>query len=200
MKRFSALGALVLLLLVAAVAYAQEQQRLGNILITRAFQLGAGVPFVMEGTTNDAFEFRMFIDPTEDIMWQLPTAAGAAGTQLQTNGVVGGEVLTWASAGSSMQFKTLDGMLDPQEALATVMKTPIHRFHYNQKAPKGVNTGDFITQYAGPLAEEAPWAMHHEGKILNPVNTIGYPIAAIQAQQAEIDALKAEIAALKAGR
>lgn len=198
MTRTRIIGALVVFLAVAAVVFAQEQQRLANVLITNAFELGAGVPFSMEGTTNNAFEFKIRIDPTEDITWYLPASAGSAGTQLQTNGVANGEVLTWASAGSSVAFKNLDGILDPQEALATILKTPIHRFKYNKDAPHAVTTGDYETEYAGPLAEEAPWAMHQQGKILNPVNTIGYPIAAIQAQQAQIDALKAEIAALKA--
>ena len=154
MIRKHGLVAAVLLLMGAAAVFAQEQRRLENILITKYFELGAGVEFVMEGTTADAFEFRMFIEPTEDIMWQLPTAAGTAGTQLQTNGIVGGEVLTWASAGSSAEFKTLDGMLDPQVALRTIMETPIHRFHYNPTAPNAVTTGDYETEYAGPLAEE----------------------------------------------
>ena len=78
------------------------------------------------------------------------------------------------------------------------MGTPIHMFHYKANSPSAVTTGDFTTQYAGPIAEEAPWAMHHNGTILNPVNTVGYTMAAIQAQQAQIEALKAEIAALKA--
>ena len=198
MTRFRATGALVLLAMGATVLYAQEQQRLANILITDVLILGASVPFQMEGTTADAFEFTIRVDPTADTEWVLPATNGAAGTQLQTDGIAGASNLSWASAGSKTAYKTLDGRLDPNEALATVLKTPIHRYHYNADAPKGVNTGDFVTQYAGPLAEEAPWAMHHNGAILNPVNTIGYPIAAIQAQQAQIDALKAEIAALKA--
>ena len=197
MTRSRAFGAFIVLLLGVAVLYAQEQQQLQNIIITDRFVLGAAVQLEMEGTTADAFEFQLFIDPTEDIMWQLPTAAGAAGTQLQTNGTVNGEVLTWASAGSSKAFKTLDGFLDPSEALRAVVDAPIHKFHYDQSAPKAVTTGDYETQYAGPLAEETPWAMHHKGKILNEVNTAGYTIAAIQAQQAQIEALKAELAALR---
>ena len=198
MTRSRATGALVLLLLGAAVVFAQEQRRLENILITDRFELGTAVPFRMEGTTADAFEFEIRIDPTIDILWQLPTADGAAGEQLQTDGAPSGETLTWASAGSSRVNKNIDGRIDPAEALRTVLGTPIYRFHYKPGAEQ--STKDYATGYVGPMAEESPWAMHHDGKILNPITTVGVPIAAIQAQQAQIDVLKAEIAALKAAR
>ena len=195
MTRFRATSALVLLLLGASVVYAQEQQRLANILITRVFELGAGVPFRMEGTTANAFEFEIRVDTTEDVLWVLPTAGGAAGTQLQTGGGATA-TLSWASAASTREAKDLDGYLNPQEALRALLASPIHQFHYKP----GKGTLDSDTQYAGILADEAPWAMHFGGTILNPVNTAGYTIAAIQAQQAQIELLKAEIAALKAAR
>ena len=196
MIRKHALGAMVLLLVGAAVVFAQEQQRLGNILITRSFTLGAGVPFRMEGTTADAFEFTIWVDPTADTDWVLPATNGAAGTQLQTDGIAGTSNLSWASAGSSRDIKDLNGFLDPQDALKAVLSAPVHTFHYKPH----MGTLDSQTQYAGIIADEAPWAMHFNGTILNPVNGLGYTTAAIQAQQAQIDALKAEIAALKAGR
>lgn len=195
MTHFRVLSAVLLGLLgIADVGYAQEQQRLGNILVTDVFELGAGVVFTMEGTTANAFEFRMRIDPTADVNWTLPASAGAAGTQLQTSGIAGEEILSWASAGSTRDIKILAGLLAPPDALAAILATPIHRFHYKS----GVGTQDAATEYAGPVADEAPWAMHHNGTILNPINTVGYTVAAIQAQQAQIEAQRAQIEALTA--
>ena len=191
MKRF-VLTALLLMVCVGLLS-AQEQQRLGNVLITDVFTLGASVPLTMEGTTADGFEFRWFVDPTSDVYWQGPNANGAAGEQLQTNGVPG--VLSWASAASGRENKILEGKFDPAEALKLVMNTPVYGFHYKPDAAR--STKDFTTQYVGPVADEAPWAMHHDGTILNPINALGIPLAAMQAQQAQIEALKAEIEALK---
>lgn len=186
-----------LILLVAAwPAQAQETfvtQRPYDV--NRGFlRLGAGVVFEMEGTTNDAFEFRMRGDPTEDVTWILPAAAGTAGQQLQTGGGPGAETLSWAAAGSTRDLKLLEGFLAPQDALRAVLSAPIHRFHYKP----GAGTLDRGTQYAGIVADEAPWAMHFNGTILNPVNTAGYSFAAIQALEAQITALEALVKALAA--
>src|SRR3990167_384136 len=107
MTRVRVLSAALLLLVGSAVLYAQELRTLENILVLDRFQLGAGVALEMEGTTNDAFEFVIRTDPTEDVGWLLPTAKGSAGTQLQTNGITP-EVLSWASAGSLAAYKTLE--------------------------------------------------------------------------------------------
>lgn len=190
MTRFRALSALILWLAVPTAGYAQEQQRVANVLVLNALELGAGVAFVMEGTTADGFEFRMRVDPTADVNWTLPASAGSAGTQLQTSGVAGEEILSWASAGSTREQKLIAGLLDPSEALQAILDAPVHRFKYKP----GAGTQDSTTEYAGILADEAPWAMHHNGTILNPVNTAGYTFGAIQALQAEIAALKLRLA------
>ena len=195
MTRFRSTGALILLLIGAAVVYAQEQQRLANILIMNRLELAASVPYVMEGTTADGFEFTILIDPTEDVTWILPAAAGSSGQQLQTDGKAMIQTLSWASAASSKENKILEGRITPREALNLVLQTPVYRFHYKPGAKQ--STQDFDTQYIGPIAEEAPWAMHQQGQILNPINALGVPMAAIQAQQAQIAALTAELAALK---
>ena len=181
--------ALILLLVCATGASAQERQIIdrGVVVNRDILRLGAGVAFEMEGTTNNAFEFQMRVDPTSDVLWTLPAAYGSAGQQLQTTA---DGVLSWASASSTRDMKVLAGLLTPQEALQAVLAAPIHRFRYKA----GVGTQDSATEYAGIIADEAPWAMHFGGTILNPVNTAGYAFASIQALQAEIDALKAQIA------
>lgn len=189
--------ALILLVAVASTVSAQERQIIDRGLVVNRdiLHLGAGVDLEMEGTTNDAFEFRIIIDPTADVVWQLPAAGGTPGQQLQTSGG-NASTLSWASAGSTRDMKVLAGLLDPQDALAAVLAAPIHRFTYKP----GQGTQDTTTEYAGILADEAPWAMHFNGTILNPVNTAGYAFASIQALEAEIAALKAQLATLETRR
>ena len=182
-----------LLGLVAPVA-AQEPERLGGrpLQVEGYVYLGAGAYFQMEGTTANGFELTIRADPTEDTNYIFPATMGSAGQQFQTDG--GGQ-LSWASAASGRDNKVLEGLIAPDEALRTLLGTPIYRFHYRPDA--AMSTQDFSTLYVGPVAEEAQWAMHHQGRILNEINTAGYAIASIQAQQAQIEALKAEIAALR---
>lgn len=185
------LGALILLLVSTTGVFAQEAEHFNGrpIAVDRGFaRLGAGVYLEMEGTTNDAFEFQIRIDPTADVNWALPATQGSAGTQLQNNGDGG---LSWGSAASTRDVKLLTGLLAPADALQAILSAPIHRFTYKP----GAGTQDSTTEYAGIIADEAPWAMHFNGTVLNPVNTSGYAFAAIQAMQAEIDTLKAELAA-----
>lgn len=186
---------LLLLLLGSVVLYAQEQQRLANVLILDRLEVGASVPFVMEGTTADGFEMTWLVDPSEDMTMIWPAAKGSSGQQLTTDGVAGVQVLSWASAASSRENKNIDGRMSPDEALRQVLQTPIYKFHYKRDAK--MSTQDFDTQYVGPMAEEAGWAMHYNRTTVNPVNTLGYTTLSIQAQQAQIDALKADLVALK---
>lgn len=191
------LGVLVLL---AAIVYAQEPERFNNRpveVVNDRIYLGTSVEFQMEGTTGDAFEMKFVVDPTEDIIYEWP-AANATTTGQQLAATTGG-TLSWAAAGSLEAYKHIEGRLDPTAALAAIRRVPVYRFHYLDDK-QAVTTGDTKTEYAGVLANDAPWAMHHDGKILNPVNTFGYAAAAIQAQQAQIEALQAEIARLKRGQ
>lgn len=146
--------------------------------------VSAGIVF--EGATADANEATVtFVDPAADGTLTFTLAGQVAGEQLQTNG---SGVLTWEAAGSSREMKDLLGRLTPAEGLAALLSTPVYRFHYKRDAQ--VTTGDFLTEYVGVLADEAPWAMHHHGKILNPVNTFGYTVLAIQALEARIAELE----------
>lgn len=199
MRRLRALIGATVLLAIGAVVYAQGEATrfdFGYIVLRGLAQLGTGVSLVMEGTANNDNEITITApDPDADWTFTLPVDDGAAGEQLQTDG---SGVTSWEAAGSLRDFKTLEGAVAPQEALDAVLHAPIYRFHYKRDA--AITTGDFETQYVGIVADEAPWAMHHGGKILNPVNALGYTVGAIQAQQAAIDALKAELAALKGAR
>ena len=102
---------------------------------------------------------------------------------MQTNG---SGALTWEAAGSLREFKDLDGYLNSEDALSTILDTPIHKFNYKEDAR--TSTGDYSTDYFGVMADEAPWAMHHNGRIFNPINTFGYTVGAIQELSKRLDA------------
>ena len=59
-----------------------------------------------------------------------------------------------------------------------------------------MGTGDFDTQYVGVMADEASWAMHYNGNVVNPVNTLGYMVLGIQATNKRIDDLLMGITSL----
>lgn len=192
-KRTYGLGALAIVVCVASIAYAQEPQRFRQpveILISRLF-LATNVTMQMEGTTNDALEVTLRA-PNPDASWTLtlPVTAGSNGQQLTTNG---SGVTSWAAASSTRETKDIAGRMRPEDALDAVLRAPLYRFHYKA----GAGTGDTKTEYVGIMADESPYFMHYDGKILNPVNGLGYTVGAIQAMQAQIDALKAELAARK---
>src|SRR3989304_3774354 len=64
-------------------------------------------------------------------------------------------------------------------------------FPYPYKPKMG--TGDSATMYVGVMADEAPWAMHYGGNIINPVNTLGYMVLGLQATNKKIDELDLKI-------
>jgi hypothetical protein len=79
-----------------------------------------------------------------------------------------------------------------------IANTPVYDFQYKSKAESDeriTSTGDTKTVYTGIVADEAPWAMHHNGRILNPINTFGYTVLAIKGLLARIDNLEAQLAA-----
>lgn len=142
---------------------------------------------VFEGATANANETTINVtDPAADGTLNFTYAGQAAGEQLQTDGA---GVLTWEAAASVKASKHLEGLLSPREGLEALLDVPVYRFHY-KRDPGLTTTGDYDTQYVGLLAEDAPWAMHHRGRILNPVNTFGYTVLAIQALEARITELE----------
>lgn len=77
MTRLRAIGALILLTVGAALLYAQEQQRLQNIIVLARLELGAAVTAIFEGATNDAFETTLTVtDPTADRTLTIPDTTG----------------------------------------------------------------------------------------------------------------------------
>ena len=125
---------------------------------------------------------------------KLPTAVGTAGFQLTD--AAGDGVTSWAGAASRREWKDiLREWTNPQDALTTILATRVYDFRYRQDSP---NTGDLETVYTGVMADEAPWAMHYHGNVVNPVNSLGFSILAIQALQAQITTQGHEIMMLKA--
>ncbi|HEV7702239.1 MAG TPA: hypothetical protein VGO63_02235, partial [Candidatus Paceibacterota bacterium] len=111
-----------------------------------------------------------------DITYTLPTAVATSGFQLTD--VAGNGTLSWQSQSSTRNTKNIDSVItNPDDYLNKVLDVPIYNFHYKT----GMGTGDSDTQYVGIVADEAPWAMHYNGQILNPVNTFGYSVLSIQA-------------------
>ena len=146
---------------------------------------------VWEGATADGFETTFTVaDPGADATLTFTAAGQSAGEQLQTDG---SGILTWEAAASSRAVKHLHGLMTPADGLAAMLAAPVYRFQYKQ-GQEYTTTGDYQTEYVGILAEDAPWAMHHHGKILNPVNTFGYSVLAIQALEARLRVLEARLA------
>ena len=123
----------------------------------------------------------------------LPSAANTnAGYQLTCAGA--DSITSWAAAASLREYKDIAGLHSPQDALDRMLGTRVYDFRYKP----GMGTQDRETQYVGVVADEAPWAMHYAGGVVNPINALGYTVLAFQAMQAEIDGLKAELVALRA--
>lgn len=128
---------------------------------------------------------------------------GSDGEQLTSGGAAA--ECDWAAASSLRQMKNILGIRnDDDEALETLAKTPVYDFKYRDKseAKEGeriVNTGDVETVYRGIMADEAPWAMHFGGRILNPVSTFGITVQAVRALLKRNNELEARIASLEGG-
>ena len=121
----------------------------------------------------------------------LPAAVGTAGFQLTDSNGAG--LCTWTAAASLRELKNINGVLNPQDALSKILAVPVSRFHFKE----GMGTGDTDTEYVGVMADEAPWAMHYGGGVLNPINAFGYTVGAIQALYEEVVGLRTELEALK---
>lgn len=123
---------------------------------------------------------------------------GAAAEQLTSGG--GAAQCTWAAAGSLKQFKNILNLrTDAQEALQRILSTPVYDFRYKSQRESSehiTSTGDVDTIYTGLMSDEAPWAMHHNGRILNPINALGYTVLGFQAMAERISHLESKLAAL----
>ena len=98
----------------------------------------------------------------------------------------------WEAASSRREDKDIIGLASPDEALQAILNSKAYNFRYKDK--KG--TGDTSTNYVGLMADEAPWAMHYNGTIVNPVNTLGYTVLAFQEMERQVEDLKERLAAI----
>ena len=136
-----------------------------------------------------------------------PDGMGSDGEQLTSGG--DNTAMDWAAAGSLLKFKDIHEPLNPSNALDAILLTTPMYFHYQRESDDGgrtISTHDFETEYAGLIAEEAPWAMHHNGTIFNPVSAFGYTVGALQALnekietvEEKIERLESELAELRGG-
>ena len=120
----------------------------------------------------------------------LGTDHGDDGQQLTSGG--DDAACDWTAASSIREDKDIIGLADPDEALQAILSSKAYNFHYKKKR----GTGDTLTNYVGIMADEAPWAMHYKGKIVNPVNTLGYTVLAFQAMERQVEELQTRLAAI----
>jgi hypothetical protein len=139
-----------------------------------------------QGVNNYAFWVDAGSVRLDGSLWVEGTPTeGTSGEQLTSGGA--GTVMAWTAASSIRCHKDIiDRELQPRDALERMLDTKVYPFRYKE----GFGTGDTETEYWGIMADEAPWAMHYDGGIVNPVNTLGHTVLAIQALQQEIDELR----------
>lgn len=135
-------------------------------------------------------------DFAADVKFNLTITAGADGVgsdgEQLTSGGAAAEC-DWAAAASLTKFKNLLGLrTDADKVLEQIVSTPVYDFRYKRSNGKEhvMSTGDHDTVYTGVVSEDAPWAMHFKGTILNPINTFGYTVLALKALCARVEALE----------
>ena len=151
-----------------------DNSNAGMLILGGGARADGSYGYSLAGTTSGIVTVRCAASAGNWTM-TLPTGVGAAGQQLTD--AAGDGVCSWAAASSLRAHKTLLGHLLPVDALNAIRAAPIHLFRYKE----GMGTQDDETVYAGPVADETPWAMHYRGSIFNPVSAFGYTAAAIQA-------------------
>ena len=156
---------------------------LGNNAVRTGLAGTATGSFVMSGLTSGVVTVTVGAVAGTWTM-QLPAAVGVAGEQLTDAG--GNGITSWAAAGSLREYKNILGVASPQDALDQILHTQAYRFHYKE----GFGTRDYKTEYVGIMADEAPWAMHYGGSIVNPVNTLGYMVLGFQAVDKRLSLLE----------
>ena len=114
---------------------------------------------------------------------------GANGEQLTSGGA--GTETSWTAAACLREVKNIGAeRTDAEDVLAQMVSTPVYDFTYKEKV---ISTGDTKTQYTGIMAEDAPWATHYNGRILNPINTFGYTVLAMKALMHRIEELEKQL-------
>jgi len=132
-----------------------------------------------------------------DVKFELTITAGADGVGADGEQLTSGGAAAecdWAAAACLREYKNVQGeRTDAQEVLSQIIATPVYDFQYKSKAESDehvISTGDLTTTYTGIMADEAPWATHYKGRILNPINTFGYTVLAIKALNEKIAKLE----------
>ena len=154
----------------------------GDTVTNAATLLIVGAP--TEGT-ND---YALFVDSGAsrfDGAISLGTDHGDDGQQLTSGG--DDAACDWTAASSLREHKDIGREADSGQALQAMLDSKAYHFRYKEK--KG--TGDSRTEYVGLMADDAPWAMHYGNTIVNPVNTLGYTVLAVQALHDKITRLEA---------
>jgi hypothetical protein len=112
---------------------------------------------------------------------------GGTGNRWQYIAAVNGGINTCRA-----EEKDIVGLIDPQDALDAVLKTPIHKFHPRDSEGKANKTLTF----AGQVDSDCdPRMQIGEGSWTSPNHQAGMAFAAIQALAAEVAELKAQLAA-----
>ena len=154
----------------------------GNDTVTNAASVYiAGAP--SEATNN----YSLFVDAGAsrfDGAISLGTDHGDDGQQLTSGG--DDAACDWTAASSLREHKHIGKEADPNSALQAMLDSKAYHFKYKEK----MGTGDSNTEYIGVMADDAPWAMHYKGKIVNPVNSLGYTVLSIQALHDRIEQLE----------
>ena len=143
-----------------------------------------------EATNNYAF----FVDSGAirlDGAISLGTDHGSDGEQLTSGG--DDAACDWTAASSLREHKHIGKKANPDDALKAMLDSKAYHFHYKDR----LGTGDSDTEYVGVMADDAPWAMHYKGKIVNPVNSLGYTVLSIQALHDKITKLETAIVTMR---
>jgi len=150
--------------------------------------------YIQGQATEATLDYSLWVDEgvvRMDGAVSLGTDHGSDGEQLTSGGA--GAACDWTAASSLREYKNVGEQASPQAALEAMLNTPAYHFHYKEK--KG--TGDTNTEYVGVMADDAPWAMHYKGTIVNPVNSLGYTVLSVQALNNKIEKLERELEALR---
>jgi len=120
-----------------------------------------------------------------------PDGMGADGEQLTSGG--DNVAMDWAGAASLREYKDIIGVANAQDALDKILGTTAYHFHYKE----GMGTHDCITEYIGLMSDEAPWAMHYNNRIVNPINTLGYMVLGFQAMNDRVEGIAGRVLRLE---
>src|SRR3990170_804100 len=137
-----------------------------------------------------------------DVKFELAITAGADGVGADGEQLTSGGAAAecdWAAAACLREFKNIGGeRTDADQVLSQMVSTPVYDFKYKSKGESKehiMSTGDVETTYTGIMADDAPWATHYKGRILNPINTFGYTVLAMKALMHRIEDLEKQLAA-----